>query len=112
MIWISSNSFIWSIWIGQHLRDRRYLAEQLGVRIHQAVAHRGPMIVALVALADARRLLVVTCHNAGSSAAIFGLSADHAARLCDLRDARLQTALIFVGPRIADVLVAVRLREE
>ena len=39
---------------GEHLHDRGKLREEAGVRVHQAVAHRGPVIVALVDALGAR----------------------------------------------------------
>ena len=59
MIWISSNNFIWSIGSGSVFTIAGILRKKLGVGVHQAVAHRGPVIEAMIDIAGARLLLVV-----------------------------------------------------
>ena len=99
--------------VGQHFRDRRDLREQVGVGVHQPVAHRGPMIEPLVAAADALRLLRVPCrHRWIGRGDARQQRRPRNATLAVLGHAGLQTALVSVGARIADVLVAVGLSKE
>ena len=83
------------------------------MRVHEAVPHGGPVIVPMIQIAGPRLFLVV----AGVQRGIKGCD-----RLLDrgplplpvlvLGHACLQTALVFVRSRIADVLVAVGLGKE
>ena len=99
--------------IGQHLHDRRDLREQVGVRVHQPVAHAGPVVVALVALADARHLLGVARNQRRVERRDLGQDrCPRALPLAILRDARLEAALVLVGAGVADVLPAVGLGEK
>ena len=51
--------------VRKRFQDRRYLQEDLGMGVHQAVAHRGPVIEALIVVANPRLLLVVAGADRG-----------------------------------------------
>ncbi len=109
---MSSKNFIWSIGSGRDFHNFRDLREQVGMRAHQAVAHRNPMVEPVIEVADPCLFLVIARHQAGSKAAITFLIAAHFFRPPRSSEMPvLQAAFVFIRARVADVLMAVRSRQ-
>jgi hypothetical protein len=99
--------------IWQRFRDVRDAREKLGVGVHEAVSYGGPMIEAMIEIADAGLFLGVAreefgieSHDRFSDGLPFHLAASI------LGWAGLQASLVCVRACIADILVAVGLGEE
>src|SRR5687767_381049 len=91
--------------IRQHLHNRRQLREKLRVRVHQAIAHRGPVVEPLVDAASPPFLPIVAGGHPGSkrrNPRPYRRPSPPA--LVVLGEPRLQAPLVCVGAGVADVL--------
>src|SRR5579871_4743745 len=83
------------------------------MRVHQPVAHGGPVIEAMIETAGARLLLVVARDQRRRKGRDLRFDrGPFGPAVLILGGTRLQTALVFVGTRIADVLLTARFRKE